>query len=91
MGATTELVVQTAAAVASAGAMTALARSLSVWLVQRRADITVTVTRPDGRKVEVTARRVDPEYVLRAVSELATPDPAEQTVQPNPASEPHTA
>jgi len=77
MGATTELVVQTAAVMAGAGVMTALARSLSVWLVQRRSDLTVKVTGPDGRQVSVSARRVaNPEQLLRAVLEPATPEQA---------------
>jgi hypothetical protein len=60
--------------------MTALARSLSVWLVQRRSDLTVKVTGPGGRQVSVSARRVaDPEQLLRAVLEPATPGQPEQT------------
>jgi hypothetical protein len=76
---------------ASAGVMTALARSLSVWLVQRRSDLTVNVTGPDGRQVSVSARRVtDPEQILRAVLEPATPESVAEVAQPDPASEPRT-
>ncbi len=82
MGAPTDLVVQVSAALAGAGAVwAALARSLSVWLVQRRSDLTITVTGPEGRKVSVSAKRVaDPEQILRSVLETTTPtvlsDPA---------------
>ena len=73
MGGTTDLVVQCSAALAGAGAVwAALAKSLSVWLVQRRSDLTITVTGPD-RTVSVSAQRVaDPEQLLRSVLE-ATP------------------
>jgi len=67
MGTSTELVIQVAAAMAGAGALwAAVARSLSVWLTQRRSDITVKVTRPDGHQMSLTAKRVaDPETLLR--------------------------
>jgi hypothetical protein len=71
MGAPTELLVVASAA----GVMTALARSLSVWLTQRRSDLTVKVTGSDGREVSVSARRVtDPEQLLRAVLEPVAQD-----------------
>ena len=75
MGAPTDLVVQVSAALAGASAVwAALAKSLSVWLVQRRSDLTVTVTGPEGRKVSVSAKRVaDPEQILRSVLETTTP------------------
>ena len=74
MGAPTDLVVQVSAALAGASAIwAALAKSLSVWLVQRRSDLTITVTGPDGRKVSVSAKRaVDPEQILRRVLETTT-------------------
>jgi hypothetical protein len=86
-----EIVVQ-AAAIGGAGVMVALARSLSVWLVQRRSDLTVTVTGPDGRQVSVSAQRVgDPEQLLRAVLEPASPQAAAETAaQPDPPDEPDT-
>jgi hypothetical protein len=91
MGATTELVVQAAVAVAGASAMTALARSLSVWLVQRRSDLTLKVTGPGGRQVSVCARRVsDPEQILRAVLESTTPETAADVDRLSLAEEPHT-
>jgi hypothetical protein len=73
MGGLVELVV---ALVTSAGF---LAGPLSRWLIererQRRCDITIKVTGPDGRQVSVSARRMpDSEQVLRAVLEPPPPD-----------------
>jgi hypothetical protein len=83
MGASTELVVQAAATVAGAGALwAALSRSLSVWLTQRRSDITVKVTGPDGRQVSLNAKRVaDPEKLLREVLNALTPSATEPAGQ----------
>jgi len=83
MGASTELVVQAAATMAGAGALwAALARSLSVWLTQRRSDITVKVTGPDGRQVSVNAKRVaDPERLLRQALEASTSPVVDTTEQ----------
>ena len=83
MGAPIEVVIQVGAVLAGASAVwAAVAKSLSVWLVQRRSDLTITVTGPDGRKVSVSAKRVaDPEQILRSVLEttgstvLSDPDP----------------
>lgn len=81
MGAPIELVVvlaTTTTAVASA-----LARSLSTWLVQRRSDLTVTVTGPDGHQVSVSSQRVaDPEKLLRSVLEPARPEAAGKPMPP---------
>lgn len=83
MGATTDLVIEVSAVLAGASAVWAtLAKSLSVWLVQRRSDLTITVTGPDRRKVSVSAKRVvDAEQILRSVLETTTPtdssDPGE--------------
>lgn len=61
MGASTELIV----GVVSSGAATALARSLQVWLVQRRADVKLNVTGPQGRRIILDAKRVpDAEHLL---------------------------
>lgn len=66
MGTPIELVV--ILATATVPVASALARSISTWLIQRRSDLTVTVTGPDGRQVSVSSRRVvDPEKLLRAV------------------------
>ncbi len=61
MGASTELIV----GVISSGAATALARSLQVWLAQRRADVKLNVTGPQGRHIVLDAKRVpDAEHLL---------------------------
>lgn len=55
-------------ALSGGGAVTALARSLSVWLKQRRADVSVEVTGVDGRQVTINALRIaDPETIIREV------------------------
>lgn len=65
MGVGTELVVVVGAAVP---VVSVLARAVTTWLVQRRSDVTVTVTAPDGRSVSVDAKRVvDPEKLIREV------------------------
>ena len=47
-------------AVGSGGALTALATSLRAFLAQpRRSDLRIVVRAPDGRSVEVDAKRVD--------------------------------
>ncbi len=97
MSATTELVVQ-AAARAGACVMIALVRSLSVRLVQRLSNLTMSlsnltmkVTGPDGWQVSVSARQVGaPEQLLRAALEPATPKPVREAPPPNPASEAHS-
>ncbi|AEV85592.1 hypothetical protein ACWT_4570 [Actinoplanes sp. SE50] len=66
MGGQIEYVVSAAV---SAGAVWAtLARTLSVWLLQRRSDVTITITGPGGRKIQVNAKRTkDPEALVRQV------------------------
>ncbi|TDB87901.1 hypothetical protein E1264_13125 [Actinomadura sp. KC216] len=65
----------------SAGAtMTIVARSMSRWLIererQRRSDVVIKVTGPDGRQVSVSAKRVaDAEDLLRMILEPVEPDP----------------
>lgn len=68
MGAPVELLVTLAAS--GVGAASLLARSLLAWLtqreVQRRADVSITVIRSDGRKVSLNAKRVlSPDDLLR--------------------------
>jgi hypothetical protein len=56
---------------AGAGAGAGLARSVSNRPVQRRADVTVRVSRSDGREVTVEVRRTsDPQAVIGAVGQL---------------------
>jgi hypothetical protein len=53
----------------SAGAV--LARSLSTWLVQRRADVKVTAVATDGSRIEVDVKRAaDPARVIAEVNTL---------------------
>jgi hypothetical protein len=89
MGTGTEVVVQVAATLAGAGAIwSALSRSLTAWLTQRRSDLRITVTGSDGRKVTLTASRVaDAEAILRQVLPPETPvtrpeQPATRPEQP---------
>lgn len=65
MGVATELVVAVGAAVP---VVSVLARAVTTWLVQRRSDVTIKVTAPDGRSVSLNAKRVkDPEKLIREV------------------------
>ncbi|MFE1958889.1 hypothetical protein [Streptomyces sp. NPDC059479] len=68
-------------AIGSGGVAAVLARSVTTWLIQRRADVTVTVTAEDGSRVEVDVRRArDPEALIRQVAALAErPDPSAET------------
>ncbi|MGI8332367.1 effector-associated constant component EACC1 [Actinomadura scrupuli] len=86
MGAPVELVV--ALATTAGGTAGVLARALSRWLIererQRHSDVTIKVTGPGGRQVQVSARRVpDSEPLLRAVLEAADPDPAPPPARPD--------
>ncbi|MER7078049.1 hypothetical protein SAMN02982929_03300 [Saccharopolyspora kobensis] len=61
-------------ALAAAGSVTALAKTLQIWLKHRRPDVSATITGPDGRTVEVfVSDAEDPEAVLNKVAELAEP------------------
>lgn len=86
MGVPIELVV--VLATATVAVASALARSLSTWLVQRRSDLTVTVTGPDGRQVSVSSRRVpDPEKLLRMMLEATEPKPVAEQAPPDTSRE----
>ena len=54
MGALAEIIV----GVVSSSAATALAKALQVWLVQRRADVKLNITGPQGQRVSLDAKRV---------------------------------
>jgi hypothetical protein len=56
-------------ALGSGGAATVLARSITIWLQQRRSDTTVEVTTTEhGRSVKVSAQRVaDAEALIKSV------------------------
>jgi hypothetical protein len=75
MGASTELII----GVVSSGAATTLVRSLQVWLAQRRADVKLKVTGPQGRQIVLDAKRVpDAEHLLNTAlgwAEGARPTP----------------
>lgn len=71
MGGISDIAVHAAAGAAGAGAVwVALSRSLSTWLINRRADVTIEITTPDGRTLRVDSKRVDQEKLLRAVRAL---------------------
>lgn len=54
MGALAEVIV----GVTSSGAATALAKAIQVWLVQRRADVMLKISGPQGREIVLDAKRV---------------------------------
>ncbi|MCA2183940.1 effector-associated constant component EACC1 [Nonomuraea cavernae] len=67
MGASVELLT---VAVGSGGAMVVLIQSVCTWLTSRRADVKVTISAADGRRIEVDIHRAaDPMAVLREVAE----------------------
>jgi hypothetical protein len=50
------------------GGVTALATSLRTWLIQRRSDLSVEISRPDGPTVRIDAKRVaDAETLIQHV------------------------
>lgn len=59
------------AAVSSGGTVSVLAASLRAFLIQpRRADVRIVLSAPDGRRVEIDAKRVDDvEALLRRMLE----------------------
>lgn len=64
MGAVADVIV----AVVAGGGLTALGRSLTVWLRQLRSDVTIEITGPDGRTARVDAKRVrDAETLIHGV------------------------
>ena len=72
MGVYTDLIV----GVASSSAITALARSLQVWLAQRRPDVALKVSGPGGREVVLDAKRIpDAERLVNTALGWAEGDP----------------
>ena len=62
--------------VVSSGAATTLAKSLQVWLTQRRADVALKVSGPEGREVVLDAERIpDAERLVNTVLGWAGDDP----------------
>jgi hypothetical protein len=73
MGGINEVIID----VISSGAAVALARSLQVWLTQRRADVAVKVSGPGGREVVLDAKRIsDAEHLLNTALGWAEGDPS---------------
>ncbi|MEV4000846.1 hypothetical protein [Actinomadura sp. NPDC049753] len=67
MGASVELLT---VALGSGGAVAVLMQSVCTWLTSRGADVKVTVSAADGRRIELDIRRAaDPAAVLREVAE----------------------
>jgi len=64
MGAVSDILV---AALGGGGVVTALAASLGAWLATRRSRVRLTVTGPDGRRVELDITSRDVEALLRTV------------------------
>lgn len=61
-------------AVGPGGAATALAASVVAWLRNRHGEVRVKLTRPDGRSMELTAKRVaelDAAALERQVAQIA--------------------
>lgn len=58
-----------AVALGSGGAGVALARSLTVWLQSRRANVSITVTTP-SKRVELKAHQVQDATALRMLEEV---------------------
>ena len=72
MGAVVDVIV----GVVSSGAATALAKSLQVWLTQRRADVKLQISGPDGRQIELDAKRIpDAQQLLNTALGWAEGEP----------------
>ncbi|WP_369392479.1 hypothetical protein AB5J72_36520 [Streptomyces sp. CG1] len=64
-------------AVGSGGMGVVLANCLSSWIAQRRSDLRITVSTQDGRTVEVDAKGVDPQALVRDIERLLNRPEAE--------------
>jgi hypothetical protein len=72
MGAVVDVII----GVVSSRAATTLAKSLQVWLTQRRADVTLKLSGPDGRKFDLDAKRIaDAERLLNTALGWTAGDP----------------
>ncbi|WP_433723274.1 effector-associated constant component EACC1 [Nocardia sp. CA-129566] len=61
-------------ALGSGGLATALAVSLRTWLINRRSNIKISLTRDsDGVTVEVDAQRADPDELIDKITKLINP------------------
>jgi Effector Associated Constant Component 1 len=64
MGALAEIIV----GVTSSGAAAGLTKAIQVWLVQRRADVILKISGPQGREIVLDAKRVkDAEHMMNNV------------------------
>jgi hypothetical protein len=59
-------------ALASGGALTVLAGSVSTWLATRRQTVTVEITREDGRTLRLDATTTNPHEALEKFLEFAS-------------------
>ena len=76
MGAVVDVIV----GVVSSGAATTLAKSLQVWLTQRRADVALKILGPEGREVVLDAKRIpDAERLVNTALAWAGGDPPESS------------
>ncbi|GAA2644060.1 effector-associated constant component EACC1 [Streptomyces lunalinharesii] len=66
-----------AVAVGSGGVGAVLANCLSTWIAQRRSDLRITVSARDGRTLEVDAKGVDPQALVRDIERLLSDPGAE--------------
>ncbi|RKS79339.1 hypothetical protein BZB76_0800 [Actinomadura pelletieri DSM 43383] len=85
LGATVEILT---VAIESGGAAVALVSALITWLQQRRGQMTVKVTRPDGTSLELTTDTSTTEdrarELLTELLHAGTEPPAEQSERENP-------
>ncbi|WP_275461663.1 effector-associated constant component EACC1 [Streptomyces noursei] len=59
-----------AVAVGSGGVGAVLANCLAAWIAQRRSDLRITLSTRDGRTLEVDAKGVDPQALVRDIERL---------------------
>ncbi|MGW8377659.1 hypothetical protein [Streptomyces sp. ODS28] len=65
-----------AVALGSGGVAAALAGSLTAWISQRRSDVKLTVNAPNGRSVEVDAKRVDAQALAKDIERILSEEGA---------------
>lgn len=49
---------QVVVSLAASGTLVAFAQSLTTWLKQRRSDLSITITGPDGRQLSLNGKRI---------------------------------
>lgn len=66
MGGTTDVIVT----LATSGTLSVVARSVQVWLTQRKPDLVVDIRSPNGKRMTVTAQKVkDPDDLVHDMLE----------------------